>query len=280
MGGDFADSAEFLKLAAGREDVDLVELMLEISADRYPDLDRSSCRKEIARLGERARDAIARLPNPRPLRRRLDCISRVLYREEGFRGNDEHYYDPRNSYLNDVLERRTGIPITMCIVYRAVAEAAGVPMYGVGTPGHFVLGCGDKGRRLYVDAFCSGVVLDWQQCRDEIETRLGQRGTLTKQDFRAATSAEIAARVLRNLKAVYASENEWAAALPVQRRLALLLPDVASEGRDLGLILLRLGDPKGAARQFDGYLKVCSDEEGETMQPFVRNARRMIAEMN
>ncbi len=276
----FDHNPQFDKLVAGRDDVDLIELMLEFAADAYPQLDRSVCNAELDRLGERAREAVESMPSRSTLRHRLDRVSEILCREEGFHGNDEQYYDPRNSYLNEVLTRRTGIPITLCIVYRAVAARAGIAMYGVGTPGHFVLGCGERDRRLYVDAFDAGAVLNWRQCRDVIETRLGQPGILTKSDFRAATHRDIAARVLRNLKAVYAATNDWPEALKVQQRLAMLLPEVTSEGRDLGLIQLRLGDPKRAAEQFAQYLCNCDDDEAEAIAPFVRNAKRMIAEMN
>jgi regulator of sirC expression with transglutaminase-like and TPR domain len=279
MSGDFAGNVEFQKLVAGRDDIDLVELLLEFAEDAYSNVDRESCLVEIDRLGRQALKAVSNLKSGSTLRDRLLAVSHLLYEQEGFRGNNENYYDPRNSYLNEVLERRTGIPITLCIVYRAVASRAGIKLDGIGAPAHFVLGGGSKPHRLFVDAFSAGAVLDWNECRESLEARLGRPGSLAA-GLHAASSLEIAARVLRNLKMLYATENQWAEALPVQQRLVMLLPEKLDEIRDLGLMHLRLGNPKAASQYFERYLSECSEADTVAVMPFVRNAQRMIAEMN
>ena len=173
----------------------------------------------------------------------------------GFRGNQDSYYDPRNSYLNDVLARRLGIPISLAIIYTAVGRRAGLDLYGVGTPGHFVVGCrGSGGETLYVDPFTDAAILDEAACRERIHQVLGQTDVLTDEHFRPATTREIAARVLRNLKAAHAMRDAWPAALPVQLRLTSLLPDVLDERRDLGLIYLRNNDPHRATALLEQYV--------------------------
>jgi regulator of sirC expression with transglutaminase-like and TPR domain len=280
MSSPFAGNIEFHKLLAGQTDVDLPRLMLEFAADAYPQLDESVCLAELDRLGRLAANELARPPGSMSLDSRLAAVSRLLYERQGFHGNDEQYYDPRNSYLNEVLERRLGIPISLGIVYMAVAARVDLQVDGVCTPGHFVLSCGDDEERWFVDPFSAGEVLSLENCRQRVESRLGENQVLTEQHFRPATILEVAARVLRNLKAAYAMENRWTELVPVQRRLAALLPDLPDERRDLGLVYLRTGEALQALDLLNEHLKDCPPDEAQTLAPYVRSARRMIAERN
>jgi len=124
---------EFSKLLSGRPEIDLVQFMLELAADAYPDLDRIGCLMEIDRLGVSCCDYAAAQAS-RGTRARLTAISQFLYGVEGFHGNRDDYYEPQNSYLNEILARRCGIPISLGILYMAVAARAGVKMFGVNTP--------------------------------------------------------------------------------------------------------------------------------------------------
>jgi regulator of sirC expression with transglutaminase-like and TPR domain len=271
---------EFGKLLADQTGINLVRLMLEFAVDAYPDLNRRSCLAEIERLGREARQRVADLGPVATLRERLEAVSDFLYREEGFRGNREDYYHPLNSYLNEVLERRTGIPITLGIVYLAVAQAAGLPVYGVSAPGHFVLGCKDLDERLYIDPFTGGDVLTLNACQRRIERINEEPGSLDDKDFRPAGVRDIAVRVLRNLKAAYAMRNEWWGVLPVQQRLTLLLPHVMDEQRDLGLVYLRTGHVYPAIDLLQDCVEQSNGEQAEVLGPYLRAARRMQAEMN
>jgi regulator of sirC expression with transglutaminase-like and TPR domain len=276
----FVDDIEFRKLVAGRADVDLVQLMLELAGDAYPDLDRMDCLIELDRIAVACDLRQSIFARPAPIRERLEAISRQLYDVEGFHGNREAYYDPANSYLNEVLARRCGIPISLGVVYIAVARRAGVKMFGVNTPGHFVVGCMSEGEVLYVDPFNGGDVLDYCECRRRVERVLGQPDVLTSANFQPACPLEIGVRVLRNLKAAYAMESNWSAALPVQRRLATLLPRCAAEQRDLGLLYLRTGQPYRALNLLEGYMATCGSEQAAAVQTSVRTARKMVAELN
>ncbi|MBI2826675.1 MAG: transglutaminase family protein [Planctomycetia bacterium] len=277
----FADNPEFNKLLDAREGVDLVRLMLEFAGDAYPGLDARESLAELDQLGRRARDHIEHVaPHEFDIERRLQAVSDFLRDEEGFRGNSDAYYDPRNSYINDVLGRRLGIPISLAIIYAAVGRRTGLALFGVGTPGHFVVGCESNAETLYLDPFSGGEVLGREACQERIEQMLGERGVLTDEHFRPATTREIAARVLRNLKAAHAMANDWAAAVPVQLRLTALLPDVLDERRDLGLIYLRSGAPHPAVELLAQYVETAEGEAADAVRPFLKTARRLAAEMN
>lgn len=281
MDRTFVNDVEFNKLLAGVDGVDLVRLMLEFAADAYPRLDPAACLNELDRLGHAARERFA-LHDLRQHDRygQLSVLSRWLYNDEGFRGNDDDYYDPANSYLNEVLKRRRGIPISLAIVYQSVAAVAGVPMYGVALPAHFMLGCAVQDRVWYVDAFGGGEVLSREACIRRIESRGDLAEPIRPEHFQPADAQTVAARLLRNLKAAHVMRNEWLAALPIQQRLARLLPAARDEQRDLGLIYLRIGQAIEALRHLDLYAQDCSDEDQQAIQPYLRSARRMLAELN
>jgi regulator of sirC expression with transglutaminase-like and TPR domain len=272
-------NCEFGKLLAGRTEIDLVQFMLEVAADAYPDLDRVGCLMEVDRLGVACHDRIGRCACG-DVAACLTQVSRLLYEVEGFHGNRDAYYEPQNSYLNEVLARRMGVPISLGILYLAVAGRCGLKMFGVNTPGHFVVGCCAGGRPLFVDPFNGGEVLDQAACQRRVEEAIGGQQPLGPEHFRAAAPVDIAARVLRNLKTAHAMQNRWSEVLPVQRRLAALLPHVPQERRDLGLVYLRLGQPCKALGELEPYLRSCGSQQAEALAPSIQAARRMLAESN
>ena len=276
---EFEASPEFTKLLDRPGEIDLVQIMLELAADNYPDLDRVGCLLEIDRLGVECSDQLAAHPNL-TIRERLQVVSRVLYEVEGFDGDRQHYYDPANSYLNRVLTRRRGIPISLGIIYMEVASRAGLKTFGVNTPGHFVVGCHDESHEWYVDPFNRGDVLSRRACQRRIERIMGCKQAVCENDFRPAAPMDIIARVLRNLKSAYAMQNCWCEMLRVQQRLAALLPQIPEERRDLGLIYLRIGEPAKALGALESYLAVCGCDQAQALRPAVQAARRMTAELN
>lgn len=276
-----ADEPQFQRLLTGAVDVDLPRLMLELARDACPDLDGDACLAQLDQWGRLAAERLSRLPSSGAgLKDRLQEVSRLLYVEEKFRGNVHEYHDPRNSYLHEVLSRRRGIPISLAVVYVAVATRAGLDAYGVATPGHFVVGCTLAGQTLLVDPFTDGDVLTQAACRHRIERMTGETGVIRDEHFRPATPLEITVRVLRNLKGAYARVDRWAEVFPIQQRLSLLLPNAADELRDLGLVHLRLGQPRPALEILLRYQRECDAEQAEAMVPYVQTARRMLAELN
>lgn len=276
---EFTNDPQFSRLLAGRTDVDLVALMLEIAADAYPELDRMGCVAEIDRLAAVCRDTVNRTPS-RQISSQLKAIGRVLYNTEGFRGNRDSYYEPENSYLNRVLQRRTGLPITLGILYMAVASRIGLRMFGTNTPGHFVVGCLTQEDPLFVDAFNNGDILEQEDCRLRIQEMMGKPMVIADECFRPASAIDMTARVLRNLKSVYSMRKNWGALLPVQRRLSALLPIVVEEQRDLGLVAFRAGQPHEAITAFEASGRLTGGELDAESQQSLSLARRMAAELN
>ena len=282
----FEGNPQFTKLLErSTTDVDLVQLMLELAADAYPNLDRVGVLMEIDRLGVACADEISD-PTILTTLEKLEIVSRLLYEVEGFHGDGERYYEPENSYLNKVLERRAGIPISLGILYMAVAARAGLRVFGVNTPGHFVVGCCDRANGgstnqvWYVDPFNGGEILERGECKRRVEQIIGQSGVVCDDDFRPAASTDILARVLRNLKAAYGRQNRWHEVLGIQQRLTALLPQVPQERRDLGLVYLRVGQPVKALSVLEPYLAACGCEQAAALRPSVQAARRMVAELN
>ena len=277
---NFSVDAESQKLVCGGVDVDLVQWLLELSAERYAGLDRLACLLELDRLAVACASQPAFLDPTASQRDRLRAINYVLFEVEGFHGNRDDYYDPRNSYLCDVLARRTGLPITLSIVYMAVAARAGLKLQGINTPGHFVVRCATLGQPVFVDPFSGGDLLSLEACRRRIERVIGRPGSVTDDDFLPASPRAIAVRVLRNLKTSLVRLEDWQALLPVQMRLAWLEPASTEERRDLGLLLLRGGQPHRALPLLEQSLSGECGQQAAALAGAVRAARKQIAEMN
>lgn len=161
----FADSPEFRRLLAGNDRVNLARVALEIGRDAYPDLEIEAYLERIQRFADRARCRFKAGSNVQAI---LGQINWVLFVEEKYRGNREFFDDPRNSYLNEVLDRGLGIPISLSVVYRAVAEQLGLVMAGVNLPLHFMLRIEDAGRPWFVDPFHGGAVYDRRGCEEKL----------------------------------------------------------------------------------------------------------------
>ena len=241
---------DFASLAAlPDERIDVLTGALLIAKDEYPHLD---VEHEEARIDEIAAP-LGRLDGL-DAADQASLLSERLFGECGFRGNAEDYYDPRNSYLNAVLDRRLGIPITLSLVYTEVARRAGVPASGVGFPGHFLVRIEtESGEPLMVDPFGGGRVVG----RGTLESLLDQ-GRTAKRASRAALAPAsprtVLARMLGNLKGVYAARGELSRLLVVTSRLLELCPDSATDVRDRGLIAMRLGSPRVAEEDLARYL--------------------------
>jgi regulator of sirC expression with transglutaminase-like and TPR domain len=278
----FAESPEFRRLLRRETPSDLVRISLEIARDAYPDLDIDRYLGKIEALTNRVRDRCAAGAKTRSV---LGQINWVLFVEEGFRGNTEDYYDPRNSYLNEVIDRKTGIPITLSVLYATIAARVGLALSGVNLPSHFMLRVGDgredDDRPLFVDPFDEGALLDRQGCEEAISKRVGQPVTLSDIQLAPCGHDLIVARMLRNLKAIYLEQHDHAAALPVLRRLAALNPGDPQEQRDLGMLCLRLDRPADAIAPLQAYLDARPNaQDADMIGPLLRAARREVALRN
>ena len=274
----FSDSPEFLRLLRGEDEPDLTRLCLELARDAYPALDVRSCLARIDDLADRVRD---RCPEGAKVRHILGQINWVLFVEEAFRGNLDEYQDTRNSYLNEVLDRKLGIPISLSALYLAIAERLGLAMSGVNLPGHFLIRVGRKDSTIFVDPFHEGAFLDREGCARRASAALGRSIPLPDSILAPCSTGDMVARMLRNLKAAYLGELDFAAAVPILRRLVALSKGDLHERRDLGIALLRVGEPGESLAHLAAYRAARPRaDDAEDIAALIRVAGRDIAGRN
>jgi len=275
---NFESSPQFRRLLQGEQNVDLTAIGLEIAMDAYPGLDTVAWTAHIDALADRVRDRCAPEAKPRQI---LGQINWVLFVEEGFQGNSDDYYDPRNSYLNDVLDRKLGIPLSLSLLYLAIADRVGLEMAGVNLPGHFLVRTGWGNSALFVDPFHEGEFLDRSGCLRRVEEVTGEPADLSEEQFAPCSPALIVARMLRNLKAVYLNEGDFEASLPVMRRLVALTDGKPLERRDLGVGCLHTQRAGEAIDHLQAYLQACpTAEDARDIAILLRAAKRDVAEWN
>jgi regulator of sirC expression with transglutaminase-like and TPR domain len=233
------------------DELDLLEGALLIAKDAYPGLEPGEVEADLDALAEPLLAArVATMPAPIQAR----ALAEHLFVRIGFRGNKDDYYDPKNSFLNEVVARRVGIPISLSLVYVEVARRAGVSASPVGFPGHFLARVDDPDRRVVVDPFHGGEMLD-EVALAELLRRAGSKLRYSADMIAATPVRHVLARMLMNLRGIYSSRGEYARLLVILDRLIDILPDASEELRDRGLLLGRLGAPEAAARDLDSYVE-------------------------
>lgn len=231
--------------------MNLGEAALLIAAEEYPELE---VREYLVRLDEMGCALRQRLDDePRP-ERAVMALNRYLFQEQGFKGNTEEYYDPRNSYLNEVLDRRTGIPITLSTVYMEVARRAGLDVEGVGLPGHFVVRIQTAGHPLLVDPFHAGTLLTEKDCQKRLDRIFGGKVKIEPGMLEPCRHRDMLERILRNLKAVYIRDQDVSRAVRVVDLLVRIQPGNAEDLRDRGVLYAALDCYALAARDLESYL--------------------------
>lgn len=237
--------------------IDLAEAALWVAAEEYEDLDVAAYLERIDALAADAAPLVEARVSPVE---RIAELNSYLFHGRGFTGNREEYQDPRNSFLNEVLDRRVGLPITLSIVYMEVARRLGLPVRGIGFPGHFLAQL-EGSPSVVIDAFF-GRVLSAEDCVERLRSVLGPEAEFVPEvHLRAATPKEILARLLSNLKQVYARSGDWMRALSCCDRILLLVPEAAAELRDRGLVYERLACFTAAAADFERALELTADIE-------------------
>jgi len=240
------------------EKIDLGRAALTIALIDYPSLDIPDY---LARIDQLAREVTSRLDSEADTYRSLAALNYVLFKRHGFHGNRKDYFDPKNSFLNEVIERKTGIPITLSVLYMEVARRVGLALDGVGFPGHFLVKCVGDADEIVIDPFNGGEI----KSREDIDTLLfnlyGGK-VLFHSDFLApSTKKDILKRMLANLKAIYINGNDLVKSLSVLDRLMILDPASAEDARDRGVVYLRLECYAQAREDFETYLRLRPDAE-------------------
>lgn len=231
--------------------IDLARAALLIAEVEYPDLDIDH---ELGLLDSLAAGAALRLGDNRDTIFAINTLSEYLFDEVGLRGNSDDYYDPRNSYLNQVLKRQLGIPITLSLVYLEVGKRLGIPLVGIGMPGHFLLRHRDE-TGLFVDPFNRGILLSEEECAERLTQITQNRIDWDPGFLKPISNRDYIARVLRNLKSIFLQQGKFSSALSIIDRLVQLLPQDPTELRDRGLVKDRLGFKQGAAEDIAAYLE-------------------------
>lgn len=257
--------------------IDLAEVALLVARDEDPHLGVADTLGELDAL---AHDIRPRLRGPLPAR--VAALARFLFHELGFHGNTTDYYDPRNSYFNHVLERRTGLPLLLSILAMAVGQRAGLTVHGVGLPGHFIASAEQPGEEeVLFDPFHGGRLLTPTQCEVLVEQMTGSRFQATREALTPATSLAITVRLLNNLKNAYLRRRDYVRAARTMLRLCQALPDQPEPRRDLGALLVQSGQPGRALDHLVHYLAAApAAADVETVKQLLQKARVEIAKWN
>jgi regulator of sirC expression with transglutaminase-like and TPR domain len=278
--------SEFSRLAA-LPDHDLARPALMIAKLECPGLDPDPYLKQLDTMGTAARDRLMQsgcLEDVRQSETAVDVLNAYLFDEQGFTGNRERYDDPSNSFLNEVLDRRTGIPITLAVVYMEVARRAGLHVEGVNFPGHFLM----RFTPLILDPFHRGARLSENDCRRLLQRHVGEEAAWSPTLLAPATKAQMLTRMLLNLKRIYVRLHSFPQARNVTELLLSVDPPALTELRDRGLLAYHMNDFSAALRDLQHYLHFTSggvadeDERSdhEQLWEHVKTLRRRMASLN
>jgi regulator of sirC expression with transglutaminase-like and TPR domain len=217
----------------------------------YPDLRLSPY---LARIDGWVEAAADRCPRWDPVPLRANRLSQLLFDEYGLRGNQEDYYDPRNSYLNEVIDRRLGLPISLAVLFLEIAGRIDLPAEGIGLPGHFIVAVRAENKRTFLDPFHGGVQLNMDELHELLHDVTGYVGSIRPEWLAPVPGDSILARMLHNLRGAYVEREEWPLARAVVEHLRTLQPRVPEHVRDLGLLHYREGSLRAAAGCLEEYL--------------------------
>lgn len=218
----------------------------------YPALDVAAYMATLHELSEIAADGVS--PHG-SISAQADHLMSIFVGQFGFQGNAADYAEPRNSFLNDVVDRRLGIPISLTVIFVDIANRLGLPAYGIGLPGHFITGIRDRSEDIWFDPFHAGRRLSLEDCAQLVYMSTGYEGPLEAVWFSPASPREILARMLNNLRVSYVSRSDWPNAMKVIQLLRELQPEVAEHLRDLGLVYYHQGQLPQSAHYLDTYLR-------------------------
>ena len=261
------------------ENIDLLRAALTIACSEYPDLDIRNYMNRVDALASKVR---GQMPDDGSIAETIAALNRVLFAEMEFRGNREDYYDPRNSFLNDVLERRLGIPITLSVLYMEVARRVGLPLVGVGMPGHFLLKVYDvEGQQILIDAFNNGSMLNAADC--ERRMRQVYAGELQfKPEFLLPVGRrQILTRMLNNLRHIYMSARQFRKTLMIVDMVLAIYPRSPEDVKQRAMLRFSTGQLPAAQRDLEQYLAMSPEaSDAEEIRQTVVGIRKTLASWN
>jgi len=264
-----------------REDasIDLAAAALAIARTEYPQLDSACYLGRLEALAQRVRN---RMRSNSTARETIALLNRVLFDEEGLRGNRDDYYDPRNSFLNDVLDRKLGIPITLSVIYMDVARRVNFPVAGTGMPGHFLLKHYDAmSGEIVIDAFHRGRIVGRSECQQQLDEIYSGQVELQPEFLQAVSHREIVIRMLNNLRQIYFTQRNLSKGLVILDLLLAVPPQCPDLLRERGLVRLNLDQLLGAAQDLGTYLKACPNaDDADDVRDTLDMLRQLLARLN
>jgi regulator of sirC expression with transglutaminase-like and TPR domain len=268
---------EFIALAA-REPVALARGALVIAKEEYPDL---SVDQYLNRLAELAREASRWVEAGANTVEKIQNLSQFLFEQQRFAGNRDNYGDPRNSFLNEVLDRKLGLPITLSVLYIEVGRRVGLKLEGISFPGHFLVKASDDRGELVIDPFNDGAILDLEQLRARLNQVYGQPVELHPAMLRAAPSRQILSRILRNLKNVYGAASDWTRAMAALDRILILEPRSLEDILERAKLYETLECFQAALDDLQSFLSIAPDHAvAEAVRESVMRLARQVAQIS
>jgi regulator of sirC expression with transglutaminase-like and TPR domain len=255
-------------------EIELAQAALLYARDAYPDLDPALYLTQLDEWAEDVRSDIARSLDP------IAALNSFLFDELHFQGNRRFYGDPRNSYLNEVIDRRLGLPITLSVVYLEIARRVGVPVEGVGLPGHFIVQHLDRNSARYIDPFHHGRLLSIEDCRNLVVDLSNGALEFQLTMLEPVDALHMLTRMLTNLKNAYVQEQQLEQAVPVVERLLDLVPDEPTHLRDLGLLHYQLDHYGPALQALQHYVAIVGAASDNPMQQLITHLQMQIARLN
>lgn len=251
---------------------------LTIALEEYPDLNIQSYLRKIDMLAARVEVLIGVDRAPVNV---IEGINEVLFVQEGLRGNNEDYYDPRNSYLNDVLDRKLGIPISLCVLYMEVAKRINFQVFGVGFPGHFLIKHTARDHDIIIDAFQMGRILTLNDCQELLDGIHKGSVEMSAALLHPMEKRMILTRMLYNLKGIYTQQEQSLKALAMIDRILMLNPGMPSELRDRGLLYMQTSLFSKALADLETYLaQVAAPEDSSYIQNHIKMLRSIVCAPN
>jgi regulator of sirC expression with transglutaminase-like and TPR domain len=261
------------------EHVDLLRAALTFARIEEPQLD---IERYVRRVAELASRVAARIQDSDDPGQAIAALNQVLFQEEMFRGNAADYYNPRNSFLHHVLDERTGIPISLALVYMEVGRRVGFPLFGVGMPGHFLLKHYDvDGRAILIDAFERGSIVTEEDCRQKLNDIYSGQLALQPEFLLSVTRRQMLTRMLNNLRSIYLSQRDFRHALQVVDLILVIYPRSPEDVKQRAVLRYNLNDYRGALNDFDEYVKMSPDaSDVDEIRQTALSLRRSMAMMN
>jgi regulator of sirC expression with transglutaminase-like and TPR domain len=261
------------------EKIDLLRGALLIAETDYPQLRAELYVRKIEELAVRAKSRLADGCDPSES---IQVLNQILFDEEGLRGNNEEYYDPRNSFLNDVLDRKLGIPITLAVIYMEVARRIGFPLFGVGMPGHFLLKHYDvDGRQTLIDCFESGKILSATDCQHRLDEIYSGQLALQPNFLGAVPRRQILMRILNNLRSIYLTRRNFRKAVQIVDLILAIYPRSPEDVKQRAVLLYEIGQTGRALEDFDLYLKMSPEaSDADEIRQVSLSIRRKRATLN